>query len=65
MKVCGGAKFDMGATLPRPPGSRPSSTIGQRPPDPDTLHIVKPYEPGELFAALRRLTQQPDRAGAA
>jgi PAS domain S-box-containing protein len=33
-----------------------SGTLGQTSADPDTLHIVKPYEPGELFAALRRLT---------
>jgi CheY-like chemotaxis protein len=33
-----------------------SGTLGQNAADSDTMHLVKPYEPGELFAALRRLT---------
>jgi CheY-like chemotaxis protein len=33
-----------------------TGTIGHSPPEPGTLHIVKPYEPGQLFEALVRLT---------
>jgi CheY-like chemotaxis protein len=35
--------------------------LGQEPPEPDTIYIVKPYEPAELFDALRRLAQGPPR----
>ena len=34
-----------------------TGTIGQEPPDRDTLHLIKPYEPAQLFAALRRLAE--------
>ncbi len=33
-----------------------TGTVGHSPPEPGTLHIVKPYEPGQLFDALARLT---------
>ncbi len=39
-----------------------TGTLGQNAPDADTLYLVKPYEPGQLFDALTRLTGRPPAA---